>query len=151
MLRIGVFKILGIFLIPGFFRIWEFLCCGFGFLKFLEFFRICDVFFVRSDIQPKSHLEVKEIFTFDFCDLLLMFSIFWPILFCIMCTVLIVVPLLTETKDSLIGCAMLICGVIPYFLWGNQKYTPSVIKSFADSIKLCTGENFEKIFKKLFN
>merc|ERR1719454_1324537 len=59
------------------------------------------------------------------------FSLFWPILFCIMCSVLILVPLVTESKDSLIGCAMLISGVIPYFLWGNQKYLPGFLKSFA--------------------
>ena len=64
-----------------------------------------------------------------------------------MCSVLILVPLVTESKDSLIGCAMLISGVIPYFLWGNQKYLPGFLKSFADSIKLCTGEIFKIHFR----
>ena len=52
---------------------------------------------------------------------------------------LIVVPLVTETKDTLIGCAMLICGLVPYWLWRDQTYTPKPIVAMADSISSFTG------------
>lgn len=63
------------------------------------------------------------------------FSLFWPILFCLMCLMLIIIPLVTETRDTLIGCGLLILGFIPYVLWVNQKYTPAPVCSFANAIE----------------
>jgi len=59
------------------------------------------------------------------------FNIGLPILFCILCTVLIIVPCVTETTDTLIGCALLVLGFIPYKLWLNQSYMPGFLKSAA--------------------
>ena len=67
-------------------------------------------------------------------------SLFWPILFCIMCLMLIIIPLVTETRDTLIGCGLLILGFIPYVLWVNQKYTPAPVCSFANAIERGIGK-----------
>ena len=68
------------------------------------------------------------------------FSLFWPILFCLMCLMLIIIPLVTETRDTLIGCGLLILGFIPYVLWVNQKYTPAPICAFANAIERGIGK-----------
>lgn len=38
------------------------------------------------------------------------FSLAWPIIFCLACAFLIIVPFVTETRDSLIGTGMILTG-----------------------------------------
>jgi len=54
---------------------------------------------------------------------------------------LIIIPLVTETRDTLIGCGLLILGFIPYVLWVNQKYTPAPVCSFANAIERGIGKS----------
>lgn len=62
---------------------------------------------------------------------------------------LIIIPLVTETRDTLIGCGLLILGFIPYVLWVNQKYTPAPICSFANAIERGIGKFLKSIIKIL--
>ena len=57
-----------------------------------------------------------------------------------MCTMLIIVPLVTETTDTLIGCGLLILGFIPYKLWRNRSYVPKPIIALADCVQRTVGK-----------
>jgi hypothetical protein len=69
------------------------------------------------------------------------FSIAWPIIFTIMCTMLIVVPLITQPVDTLIGCGMMFSGIIPWFLWKKTDWLESCgcIKAFANGCERILG------------
>ena len=62
-----------------------------------------------------------------------------------MCIVLIGVPLITETRDSLIGCGILLSGLFPYFLWRNQKYSPKWLIKFSNKIESLTQKLTQKL------
>ena len=84
-------------------------------------------------------------------NLTLTWSIGLPILFCVLCTVLIIVPCVTETTDTLIGCALLVLGFIPYKLWLNQSYMPGFLKSGAYACERLVGKlSFKFIRIELF-
>ena len=98
-----------------------------------------DASWAQCDIVAVPHVTKVQIY----------FSLFWPILFCIMRLMLIIIPLVTETRDTLIGCGLLIIGFIPYVLWVNQKYTPAPICSFANAIERGIGKFLKSIIKIL--
>ena len=58
-----------------------------------------------------------------------------------MCTVLIIVPCVTETTDTLIGCGLLFIGFVPYKLWRNRSHVPKFLISFANWIQRGVGKN----------
>lgn len=69
------------------------------------------------------------------------FSLAWPIIFTLMCTMLIVVPLITQPVDTLIGCGMMFSGIIPWFLWKKTDWLESCgcIKAFANGCERTLG------------
>ena len=70
------------------------------------------------------------------------FSLAWPIIFTLMCTMLIVVPLITQPVDTLIGCGMMFSGIIPWFLWKKTDWLESCgcIKAFANGCERILGK-----------
>ena len=97
--------------------------------------------------RPIKFKSVFQLFSFfvTFCN----FSIGLPILFCVLCTVLIIVPCVTETTDTLIGCGLLVLGFIPYKLWLNQNYMPGFLKSAANGVERIISESL--LFHHSFN
>ena len=74
----------------------------------------------------------------------LKFSLFFPIIFCLACLFLVIVPFFEDTKESLIGCGMLLTGVPMYFLFVHlsPEKRPTIFSKISEG---CT-----RLFQKLF-
>ena len=71
-------------------------------------------------------------------------NLFFPFIFAFACLFLVIVPFFSDTKESLIGCGMLLTGVPIYwlFVYLPEEQRPKIIATVS---KKCT-EFFQKLF-----